>query len=68
MDDGSSIEFSVPGNGQDYFDAANIQLCVKARIIRADGAAIAAAAKLNLSICFYTHSFPMSKYRLMKLR
>ena len=41
LDDGSSIEFSVSGSGQDYLDAANTQLYVKAKIIQADGTALA---------------------------
>ena len=40
LDDGSSIEFSVSGSGQDYLDAANTQLYVKAKITNADGTAI----------------------------
>ena len=39
--DGSPIEFTVSGSGQDYLDAANTQLYVKAKITRADETDIA---------------------------
>ena len=51
LDDGSSIEFSVSGSGQDYLDAANTQLYVKAKITQADGTALvgdAAVRPINL--------------------
>ena len=35
LDDGSSIEISVSGSGQDYLDAANTHLYVKAEITQA---------------------------------
>ena len=65
LDDGSSIEFSVSGSGQDYLDAANTQLYVKAKnFTNADGTVLAERrCKSDLSICFYTHSFPTSKSR-----
>ena len=47
LDDGSSIEFCVSGSGQVYLDAASTQLYVKARILQADGAAIAGDAQVG---------------------
>ena len=46
LDNGSSIEFCVSGSGQDYLDAASTQLYVKARILQADGTAIAGDAQV----------------------
>jgi len=45
--DGSPIEFSVSGSGQDYLDAANTQLYVKAKITQADGTDIAGDAAVG---------------------
>ena len=53
--DGSSIEFSVSGSGQDYLDAANTQLYVKAKITQADGTAIANDAAVG-PINLFLHS------------
>ena len=39
--DGSPMEFTVSGSGQDYLDAANTQLYVKAKITQANGTDIA---------------------------
>ena len=47
LDDGSSIEFCLSGSGQEYLDAANTQLYVKARILQADGTAIADDAQVG---------------------
>ena len=55
IDDGSSIEFSVSGSGQDYLDAANTQLYVKAEIMQADGTAIAGYAQVG-PINLFLHS------------
>ena len=55
LDDGSSIEFCVSGSGQDYLDAANTQLYVKARILNADGTAIADDAAVG-PINLFLHS------------
>ena len=38
--DGTPIEFVIGGSGQDYIDLANIQLFVRAKILRANGNAI----------------------------
>ena len=45
--DGSPIEFTVSGSGQDYLDAANPQLYVKAKITQADGTDIAGEAQVG---------------------
>ena len=55
LDDGSSIEFSVSGSGQDYLDAANTQLYVKAKITQADGAVLANDAAVG-PINLFLHS------------
>ena len=55
LDDGSSIEFSVSGSGQDYLDAANTQLYVKAKITQADGTALANDAAVG-PINLFLHS------------
>ena len=53
--DGSPIEFTVSGSGQDYLDAANTQLYVKAKITRADGADIAGDAQVG-PVNLFLHS------------
>ena len=53
--DGSPIEFTVSGSGQDYLDAANTQLYVKAEITRADGADIAGDAQVG-PVNLFLHS------------
>ena len=55
LDDGSSIEFSVSGSGQDYLDAANTQLYVKAKITQADRAVLANDAAVG-PINLFLHS------------
>ena len=55
LDDGSSIECSVSGSGQDYLDAATTQLYVKARILQADGTAIACDAQVG-PVNLFLHS------------
>ena len=55
LDDGSSIEFSVSGSGQDYLDTANTQLYVKARITQANGAALANDAAVG-PVNLFLHS------------
>lgn len=37
LDDGSPIEFVIPGEGNQYIDLSNIQLYIQARILRGDG-------------------------------
>ena len=55
IDDGSSIKLAISGSGQDYLDAANTQLYVKARIEQADGAALANDAEVG-PINLFLHS------------
>ena len=45
--DGNDNEFCVSGSGQDYLEAANTQLYVKARILQADGTAITGDAQVR---------------------
>ena len=53
--DGSPIEFTVSGSGQDYLDAANTQLYVKAKITQADGTDIAGDAQVG-PVNLFLHS------------
>ena len=55
LDDGSSIKFSVSGSGQDYLDAANTQIYVKARLIQANGAGLANDATVR-PVNLFLHS------------
>ena len=53
--DGSPIEFTVSGSGQDYLDAANTHLYVKAKITQADGTDIANDAAVG-PVNLFLHS------------
>ena len=55
LDDRSSIEFSVSEIGQDYLDAANTQLYVKARITQAHRTASANDAAVG-PVNLFLHS------------
>lgn len=43
LTDAGPIEFSVPGDGEEYLDLASTQLYIKARILKPDGTLMAAA-------------------------
>ena len=53
--DGSPLEFTVSGSGQDYLDAANTQINVKAKITQANGADIAGDAQVG-PVNLFLHS------------
>ena len=65
LDDGSSIESSVSGSGQDYLDAANTQLYVKARLTQANGIGLAndaAVGPVNLFLHLLFSDVEVSLY------
>ena len=59
--DRSPIEFTVSGSGQDYLDAANTQLYVKAKITQADGTDIAGDAAVG-PVNLFLHSLLMGPF------
>ena len=47
--DGGPLEFHIPGNGDDYIDLKDVALCIKFKVLKADGTAIVAADKVGLN-------------------
>ena len=47
LSDGAPIEFEVSSSGDDYIDFNDSQLCVRIKIVKADGSNLAAGAKVG---------------------
>ena len=54
--DGTPIEFSITGGGQDYIDLSNTQLYVKVKVLRADNTPITAMDPVGPPINLLLHS------------
>jgi len=48
LEDANTIEFVVPGNGEEYIDPSHTLLCEQCKILKNDGTNIAAAEELNV--------------------
>lgn len=57
LDDANTIEFVVPGNGEEYIDPAHTLLYVQCKIVKGDGTNIAAADDVDVGpINYLLHS------------